>query len=111
MNKKNKNRLRTERFELRMTKLEREYLKDKSEYLGITESECLLRCLMDSVIIKYDTVGVKAVCDEINKIGVNINQIAKHVNQCGEYEKCDFEQLKNEYENLFNMVMDKIIDV
>ena len=61
---------------------------------------------VDGVIIKRELEGLY----EISKIGVNINQIAKQVNKRDMVIERDVEELRMQYEKLFEVVYGQILN-
>ncbi|MCL2052104.1 MAG: plasmid mobilization relaxosome protein MobC [Lachnospiraceae bacterium] len=90
---------------------------EKSRYLGINMSELLRGFIRNSrpakpsaagtqvngFIINFQTADLKMAITEMNKIGRNLNQVAKHVNDIGAVTKNDFTELKNAYNELFEL--------
>jgi len=69
-------------------------------------SEYLRKVSVDGVIIKRELEGLY----EISKIGVNINQIAKQVNKRDMVIERDVEELRMQYEKLFEVVYGQILN-
>lgn len=101
-----KNRLRDKYIQVWVTESERKFIQDKAKYCSLTMSEFLRQVSVDGVIIKRDYAGI----DEINKIGVNINQIAKKANKRDMVIERDVEELRVQYEKLFEVVYGQIIN-
>lgn len=107
-----KDRIRKKQIRVHLSERELEIAKDKSEYCGLNMSDYIRKIIVDSVIIKYDIEGMKEICNEMNRIGVNINQIAKHINERGgEYEKNDIADLQFQFDNLFETVLNKLLAI
>lgn len=107
--KKQENRIRDKQMKIWVTDIERENYKRKAEYCGLTLSEYFKKLDEEGVIINYQAFDIKALADELNKIGVNINQIAKHINEKGgAYDKNDMKELKEEFENMKALIYGEI---
>lgn len=107
-----KDRIRKKKIHINLTESELEYAKDKAKYLNMTMSEMVRKFISDGVIIKYEPFDIKELSNEINKIGVNINQIAKAVNEKGgAYDKEDMENIKNEFQQLSELIFNKIYEI
>lgn len=96
-----KDRIRKHQINIRLTETEYENAKQKAEYCGLSMSEFIRKQIMEGLIIKYERFDIKALTNELNKIGVNVNQIAKHINENGgEYDRQDMESLMNEFQKM-----------
>ncbi len=104
-------RIRDKKLQVWLTEKEYAYAQDKAEYSGLNISSLVRSYLLHGTVIKYETVPIKELCFEINKIGNNINQIAKKVNETSTINKNDMEELKNEYQKLFDLYLEKIMGV
>lgn len=103
------NRLRTKQMNIRVTDEEYEKISDRAEYCNLSVSDYVRKQAVDGAIIKMETVDIKELSTELNKIGVNINQIAKHVNEKGgSYDREDMNSLVQEFSNLQELVYNKI---
>ncbi|WKY47296.1 plasmid mobilization relaxosome protein MobC [Eubacteriaceae bacterium ES3] len=69
-------------------------------------SDYLRSVSVDGYIIKHDLHGLK----EVNAIGVNINQIARQVNFQNEVTERDVDELRVQYEKLFEVVNGQILN-
>lgn len=101
-----KERLRNKIVQFWVTENEYDVIKDKANYCNLTMSEYLRKVGVDGTIINRDLSGI----NEINKIGVNINQIAKRANEKGSVIESDVEELRVQYEKLFEIVYGQIIN-
>lgn len=99
-------RLRDKYIQVWVTESERDFIKDKAKYCGLSMSEYLRKVSVDGVIIKREYEGIY----EINKIGVNINQIAKQANKRDTVIERDVEELRVQYEKLFEVVYGQILN-
>jgi hypothetical protein len=79
----------------RVTEAERELIDEKMKLLGTANLAAYLRKMaIDGYVINPDWTDVKAMTQEIQKIGVNLNQIAKRVNTFGSIYAEDIAELK-----------------
>lgn len=62
------------------------------------------KMLIDGYVIKTDYSSIKNLNREINKIGVNINQISKRVNETNRIYNEDIEQIKKEFEDIWQLL-------
>ncbi|MDA8222503.1 plasmid mobilization relaxosome protein MobC [Desulfosporosinus sp.] len=99
-------RLRDKKIQFWVTEIETDVINEKANYCGLSRSEYLRKVSIDGVIIKRDFEGLY----EINKIGVNINQISKNANKRDMVIERDVEELRMQYEKLFEVVYGQIID-
>lgn len=99
-------RLRKKNIRLWVTDIEHQVIKDKAKYCGLTTSAYLRKVSVDGIIIKRDYEGL----NDINKIGVNINQIAKNANKRGTVIERDVDELRVQYEKLFEIVYGQILN-
>ena len=104
-------RIRDKKIQVWVTEEEYNYAKDKAEYSGLNISSLVRSYILKGTVIKYETVPIKELCFEINKIGNNINQIAKKVNENNTVNEKDMEELKTEYQKLFDLYLEKIMGV
>lgn len=104
-----KDRFRTKGFYVHLSDSEHEMLSDKAKYCGVNRAEYIRDIIANGAIINFSPFDMKGVCTEINKIGNNINQIAKKVNSFSAISVTDFEELKNEYQRLFNLYIERVM--
>lgn len=65
-------------FHIKLSSIEKEYLKNKANKLGITLSSYIRNVALENqIIVKTDFEMVR----QVRKIGININQIAHKINQ------------------------------
>jgi hypothetical protein len=85
-NNNNKN----EKIEVRVSKLEKEYIHKKAKSIGYKNSSEYIR---NSIITpeNHNRVAMRGMVYEVNKIGVNLMQITKH---CNTYKEIDIEVLQ-----------------
>lgn len=100
-----KDRLRNIKLQLWVTEAEAQLAKDKAAYCELTVSDFIRGLITDGVIVKFESFDIKALANELNKIGVNINQIAKHINEKGgEYDRQDMDNLIKEVREMQGVV-------
>lgn len=101
------NRLRDKQVKFFVTDSEFNKLKDKADYCELSLSAYLRKMGVDGVIVKRD---FKDMFFELNKIGVNINQIAKKANESGVVVERDVEELRNQYEKMFELYYEYVLN-
>lgn len=105
-----KDRKRNREIRIKVTDNELQFAKEKAEYLNMTMSDMIRNFVKEGVILKYEPFDIKELSNEINKIGVNINQIAKCVNEKGgNYDKEDMDNIKKEFQNLSDLIFNKVL--
>ena len=88
-------RKRTVQLHFMVTEHERDLIRQKMEQLGTNNLGVYLRKMaIDGMIVNTDTTYLKAMYQEMHKIGVNINQLAKVANTVGTATPQDIEELK-----------------
>ncbi len=102
-------RLRKKIIHVHLSDDEYDLLSDKAKYCGINKSEFVRGVITNGAIINYSTCDMQAAIKELNRIGNNINQIAKKVNETNHFYRKDFEDLKGQYEELFEYYIDKML--
>ena len=82
-------------IKFRVTDAERAMILEKMRRYGTNNLAAYLRKIaIDGYVIAVDTSDLKAVCAEMQKIGVNINQIAKRVNGTTRIYEQDVDEMK-----------------
>lgn len=81
-------------------------IKDKTKYCQLSMSDYLRNVNVDGYIIKRELQGMK----EVNSIGVNINQISRQVNFENEVTERDLDELRVQYEKLFEVIYEEILN-
>lgn len=105
-------RPRDKEIRIKVNDEELKYAKEKAAYCNLDMSKFIRRLIKDGVIIKYETMDIKNLLYELNKIGTNINQIAKKINEIGnDYDKQDINNLKEEYEKLSGILISKALEI
>ena len=80
---------------IRMTPDELQMIQQKMQQFGTTNFSAFVRKMaIDGMIVNTDTTYLKAMYQEMHKIGVNINQLAKVANTVGTATPQDIEELK-----------------
>ena len=64
----------------------------------------LRKMAIDGMIVNTDTTYLKAMYQEMHKIGVNINQIAKKVNTTGDLYPEEMQELKEMVKELWHIL-------
>lgn len=64
----------------------------------------LRKMAIDGMIVNTDTTYLKAMYQEMHKIGVNINQIAKKVNTSGDLYPAEMKELKEMVKELWHIL-------
>ena len=64
----------------------------------------LRKMAIDGMIVNTDTTYLKAIYQEMHKIGVNINQIAKKVNTTGDLYPEEMQELKEMVKELWRIL-------
>jgi hypothetical protein len=78
-----------------VTEAEREMIYEKMEQYGTNNFGAYARkILIDGYVINTDFSDLKAVCAEMQKIGVNVNQIAKRVNSISRIYEQDIDEIQ-----------------
>lgn len=109
------NRKRSIRHEITLSESEEEILNHKLSLIReynpkMSFNNYFIELMLNGHIIINDTVNLKALFDELNRIGVNINQIAKRVNEReGFISNSDVNLLKNEFDDIKNIIIKNIL--
>lgn len=104
-----KDRLRTKKIHVFLSDNEHELLSDKANYCGLNNSEYIRNIIVNGAIINRSTGDVRAAIAEISRVGNNINQIARKLNETKSFYKKDFDDLKSQYEILFEYYIERMI--
>jgi len=82
-------------IKFRVTEAERDLIYEKMRQYQTNNLAAYLRKIaIDGYVIHTDYSDLKAVCAEMQKIGVNINQIAKRVNGTSRIYKQDIDEIQ-----------------
>jgi len=76
-------RLKKKQFLLRLNGDTYDILETKAVAANMNKTNFLAELIVTGYVIKLETIGIKELSDEINKIGVNINQVVYHINARG----------------------------
>jgi len=88
-----------------VTEMERDLIFEKMRLLGTNNLAAYGRkMLIDGYAIIVDYSDLKAVCAEMQKIGVNFNQIAKRVNGTTRIYERDFEEMRGGIEEIWRLL-------
>ena len=90
-----KNRKRNIQLKIWVSAEERKLIEHKMSLVPTNQIGAYLRKMaIDGMIVNTDTTYLKAMYQEMHKIGVNINQLAKVANTVGTATPQDIEELK-----------------
>jgi len=79
----------------RVTEAERDFIFEKMRLLNTNNIAAYMRKMaIDGYAVNTDFSDLKAVCAEMQKIGVNFNQIAKRVNSTSRIYEQDIDEMK-----------------
>jgi uncharacterized protein (DUF1778 family) len=107
--KKMKNRVRTERLHLRLTKEEKAFIDEKmNENKSLSYSDFLLKAVGQMQCYVIDTRPILDVAGELNRIGTNINQIAKIANVSRSIFEDDVKDLQTKITEIEDMVQEAL---
>ncbi|EIQ7064290.1 plasmid mobilization relaxosome protein MobC [Enterococcus faecalis] len=94
----------------RLSERENYLLKYKMNQAGIRNFSLYARhMLLSGMTIHTDFSDLRNLIGELAKIGNNINQLAHKANSTNSVAKEDFNQLKNEYDQLFKLVDEALL--
>ena len=99
-------RLRNKKVQFWVTEVEHNVINEKAKYCTLSICNYLRKVSVDGVIIKREFEGLY----EVGEIGVNINQLARKVNTRGSVIERDVEELRVQYEKLFEVVYGQILN-
>jgi sRNA-binding regulator protein Hfq len=108
--RKKANRKRGRPVYIMLTEDEYAVLLEKCNRQKMSMSYFVRTTIMDGEVKVFDTFAISETIKELNSIGNEIRNISKSVNERGVIEE-DIENLKNQYEDLINMYLDKIMGV
>ena len=98
----NKNRKRNINIAFRVTEEERELIYEKMKLAGISSVRAyLLKMAIDGYVIQLDLADVRDMVKLLSNATNNLNQIARRVNASGSVYKADIEDLKANYQRLW----------
>ena len=92
-------------IKFRVTEAERDLIYEKMRLLNTNNLAAYMRKIsIDGYIINVDYSDLKVVCAEMQKIGVNFNQIAKRVNSTTRIYEQDFDDMKREIDEIWQLL-------
>ena len=90
---------------LAVTESERDFIFEKMRELRTNNFGAYARkMLIDGYAVTTDYSDLKAVCAEMQRIGVNINQIAKRVNGTTRIYEQDFDEMKRGIDEIWRLL-------
>jgi len=88
-----------------VTEAERDIIFEKmSQYNTNNFGAYARKMLIDGYVINVDLSEIKAVCAEMQKIGVNINQIARRVNTTSRIYEQDFIEIQGKVDEIWRLL-------
>jgi hypothetical protein len=84
---KDTNEKRTERYNLRLTLAEREWLASQSRAAGVSEIEFVRRRVLGQPVAQSRIATDPALVVQLNAIGNNVNQLARSVHVGGDFQR------------------------
>lgn len=100
--KETKNRSRNINIAFRVNEKERDLIAQKMKLAGISSVRAyLLKMAVDGYVIQLDLTDVRDMVRLLSNATNNLNQIARRVNASGSVYKADIEDLKANYERLW----------
>ena len=89
----------------RVTEQERNFIYDKMRLLNTHNIAAYMRKMaIDGYAVNTDYSDLKAVCAEMQKIGVNINQIARRVNSTTRIYEQDIDEIKRGIDEIWRLL-------
>ena len=102
-------------MELRVTKEQKDFIKNKSEEMGFgSVTAFLIQSAENHFRLNIDMSAYKKLANEINYIGKNINSLVRKVNALGVYSDNDIDFLKNNQKaiiGLMNKEYDRLLNL
>lgn len=103
---------KTESILMRVTKKEKEYIKNKAKELNYnTMSAFLLSAAENHFVIDLDTKVYSDLTKEINYIGKNINSLIRRINTDGFYSENDFDFIETNQKKIIELMKKEYIDL
>lgn len=106
---------KTERMELRVTKEQKDFIKNKSEKMGFGSITAFLIASAESHFrLNIDMNIYRKLTTEINYIGKNINSLVRKINTIGAYSDSDINFLKTNQKiiiDLMNKEYDRLLNL
>lgn len=96
------NRKRAKQIAVRVNDAEYEEIMSQVKKSGMTQQEFFIKAIRETTVTNLD--GLKEVVPEMKKAGNNLNQIAHKINS-GEFpSNTEFEQLRKEYGEVWQLL-------
>lgn len=103
-------RLRKKQIRVHLSEEEYNLLERKCNECNMNKSDFIRQeIICNGTIIIYQPFAIKEVCKEISAIGNNINQIARKANETHCVKQDDVDMLRKEFDNLFNLYIEKVM--
>ena len=92
-------------IKFRVTEAERDMIYEKMRLLNTNNLAAYLRKIaIDGYVINTDYSDLKAVCAEMQKIGINVNQIAKRVNSTSRIYEQDIDEIQRGVSEIWRLL-------
>ena len=96
---------RAVQIKFRVTEAERDFIFEKMRSLNTNNLAAYMRKMaIDGYAVNTDYSDLKAVCAEMQKIGVNINQIARRVNSTSRIYEQDFIEIQGKVDEIWRLL-------
>jgi len=103
---------RAVQIKFRVTETERDFIFEKMRSLNTNNLAAYMRKMaIDGYAVNTDYSDLKAVCAEMQKIGVNFNQIAKRVNSTSRIYEQDIDEMKRGIEEIWRLLRSSLSKV
>ena len=92
-------------LKVRVTEAERDMIHEKMrQYCTNNFTAYARKMLIDGYVLNVDYSDLKAVCAEMQKIGININQIARRVNSTSRIYEQDFIEIQGKVDEIWRLL-------
>jgi len=105
------NRKRDKILQVWLSEDEYETFLNKCKYHNISMSYFVRKMITDGEIKYNNAYAINEIVETLTNIENHVNAISQKVNDRGSVTEADNESLKMQYENLFNMFLDKVMGV
>jgi len=96
-------------FTLRLDEKIFDVLEQKSLATNLNKTKLLEKIILEGSVVKFETINISKLSNEINKIGVDINQIAHRINSHdGSVKREEFDLLEDKIWELRKTVYEAI---
>lgn len=96
---------KTERIELRVTKEQKDFIKNKAEQMGFSSvTAFLVKSAENHFRLNIDMSAYSEIAKEINYIGKNINSLIRKVHTLGAYSDHDIDFLKTNQQTIIDLM-------